>query len=82
LYGTKVSDAGLEQLLPLKKLKKLYVWQSQVTKSGIESLGQKMPDLEITGEIEMSPPATTPDAPPPDAKMPSSEEPKSGDGDK
>ena len=55
LYATKVSDAGLKHLVGLKNLKKLYVWQSKVTEDGMKTLNKTLPDLEIIGEVKLTP---------------------------
>jgi hypothetical protein len=47
LYGTAVTDAGLEHLKGLKNLKKLYVWQSQVTDAGIAKLKESLPGVTV-----------------------------------
>ena len=48
LYGTRVTNAGpAKHIKGLKKLKKLYLWDSQVTVEGVEQLRQQMPDVEI-----------------------------------
>ena len=54
LYGTKITDEGLKHLRGLKKLKKLYVWQTGVTDAGIENLNQSLPNLEIVGEVKLA----------------------------
>lgn len=54
VYGTKISDKGLEHLRGLKKLKKLYVWQTGVTEAGIVKLKQSLPGLAIIGEVKLS----------------------------
>jgi len=47
LYGTKVTDAGLEALKGLKNLKKLYVWQTGVTDAGAAKLTAAIPGIDI-----------------------------------
>ncbi len=54
VYSTKVSDAGLEHLKGLKNLKKLYVWQSQVTPEGMDSLSKAVAGIEVVGEIKLA----------------------------
>ncbi len=56
LYATKVTDAGLEHLAGLKKLRKLYVWQSGVTEAGMAKLNEQLPELEIVGEVKVKSP--------------------------
>ncbi len=55
LYGTQVTDAGLDHLKELKKLKKLYVWQTGVTEAGMKKLNEALPELEIIGEVKLTP---------------------------
>lgn len=51
LYGTQVTNEGLKHLAGLKKLRKLYVWQSKVDQEGIEWLTSQLPDLEVVGAV-------------------------------
>jgi hypothetical protein len=50
-----VTDAGLSQLHGLKKLKRLYVWQSGVTQAGIDALKQALPECKVTAEVKLTP---------------------------
>ena len=47
LYGTQVTDAGLEHLKELPELGWLSVEHTQVTAQGIQSFRQALPDCEI-----------------------------------
>ena len=51
LFKTKVGDAGLEHLLGLKSLKRLYLWQSAATDAGIAKLKEALPELEKIASI-------------------------------
>ena len=64
LYGTQVTDAGLAHLKGLQKLKHLYLWQSNVTPAGAETLAKANPELEVDLGIPIpkAPPAATPPA--------------------
>ena len=42
-----MTDAGLASLTEMSKLRKLYLWQSQVTKEGAGELVVLIPDLEV-----------------------------------
>ena len=53
LYATKVTDEGLVHLHGMKNLKRLYVWQSQVTPEGMKQLEEKIPGLEVVGECKL-----------------------------
>ncbi len=53
LYSSRVSNAGLKHLGELKKLRKLYVWQTAVDEEGIEWLQNQLPELEIIGEVKL-----------------------------
>ena len=53
LYGTKVTDAGLEHLKALPKLQRLYVWQTEVTDEGAANLAKALPQLEISRGWEL-----------------------------
>ncbi|MBX3439823.1 MAG: hypothetical protein KF861_20200, partial [Planctomycetaceae bacterium] len=55
LYGTQVSDAGLQQLRGLKHLRKVYVWQTQCTPEGINALRLAFSPLEVVGALELKP---------------------------
>jgi hypothetical protein len=77
LYGTKVTDAGLSHLKSLAKLRRLYVWQTQVTAAGADALKAALPELQVNlgAELAAPPPAeeseeAKPDA---DAKKPDAE---------
>jgi hypothetical protein len=54
LYSTGVTDAGLQSLEPLKKLRTLYVWQTAVSSSGLERLRSALPRLEIDAGLALS----------------------------
>lgn len=56
LYATKVTNEGLKHLSGLKKLRKLYVWQSAVDQTGMDWLSAQLPELEIIGEVKMEAP--------------------------
>jgi hypothetical protein len=47
-----VTDAGLQKLAALSKLKRLYVWQSKVTPAGIEELRKKLPGCVIEAGLQ------------------------------
>ena len=47
LYGTKVTDAGIAKLAANKALKKLFVWQTAVTKDGAKKLEAAVPGLVV-----------------------------------
>jgi len=47
LYGTRVTDAGVEKLKSLPKLKRLYLWQTDVSEGAIGKLKEALPGLEI-----------------------------------
>lgn len=53
LYATSVTDEGLKHLAGLTKLKKVYVWQSKVTESGIKGLEKQIPGLKVVGESKL-----------------------------
>src|SRR6185436_534077 len=48
LYGTKVTDSGLDQLKNMKFLRSLYVWQTKVTDAGVKKLKAALPNVEIS----------------------------------
>jgi hypothetical protein len=45
--GTAVTDAGLDHLKGLPKLRNLYVWQTKVTQAGVDRLKQALPQVQI-----------------------------------
>ena len=47
LYGTEITDRGLDELAGLSKLKSLYLWQTKVTEAGVSKLKKALPNLEI-----------------------------------
>jgi hypothetical protein len=48
LYGTEVTDAGLEHLKGLKSLESVHLWQSKVTEPGVKKLQTALPNAKIT----------------------------------
>jgi hypothetical protein len=54
LYGTGVSDVGLESLAALKRLRTLYVWQTRVSERGLEHLRSALPRLEVDSGLALS----------------------------
>lgn len=61
-----ISDAGIASLAALKSLRRVYLFQTGVTKAGTAKLHQLRPDLEIdAGDISVAPAAApqTPDPP-------------------
>jgi hypothetical protein len=57
LYGTAVTDKGLEQLQGLASLKHLYLWQTKVTAEGAAALQKALPTLVISRGWENEPAA-------------------------
>ena len=51
LYGTKVTDEGVKKLTALPNLKRLYLWQTDVTPAAIGELQKALPELEIVTGI-------------------------------
>ena len=52
LVGTQVSDAGIGNLMAMKNLKKVYVWQSSLSPQALEKWKQVNPELLIeTGQF-------------------------------
>lgn len=52
LVGTQVSDAGIGNLMAMKNLKKVYVWQSSLSSQALEKWKQVNPELLIeTGQF-------------------------------
>jgi hypothetical protein len=47
LYGTQVTDEGIQQLSSLKNLKTLYLWKTGVTPEGAARLQNALPQLEV-----------------------------------
>jgi hypothetical protein len=52
LYGTNVSKGVLELVPKLSRLKKIYLWQTQVTKTDITQLKKENPGLIIIAQRE------------------------------
>ena len=52
LYGTAITDAGLEKLSGLKSLESLYLWQTQTTEEGIDKLRASLPNCKIVTGIQ------------------------------
>jgi hypothetical protein len=63
LYGTKVTDAGLEHLKGMKFLRNVYVWQTKVTEAGAKKLKAALPNVDVSTGWDLS-------------AMPKKEEPK------
>ena len=53
LFGTKITDKGITELSGLKNLRKLYVWQTGVSKEGIHQLLKSLPELEVYTGVEI-----------------------------
>ena len=47
LSGTKVSDGAVKDLSQMKDVEEIYLWDSQVTDKGVESLRKALPDAKI-----------------------------------
>ena len=47
LYGTSVSDAAFSSLGQMEGLKKLFLWNTQVTQKGIAAFEAQHPDVEV-----------------------------------
>jgi len=47
LYGTAVTDEGIQQLATYPQLKVVYLWKTKVTPQGIERLKRAKPTLKI-----------------------------------
>jgi hypothetical protein len=71
LYGTKVTDGGIAKLEGAKGLKKLFVWQTGVTKAGATALEGKVAGLVVNvglSEAEIAKLTAPPPVPPPAPK--------------
>ena len=55
LYGTTISDSGVVGLSALPALKSLYLWQTNVTPSGVEALQAAAPDLYVNTGLSLQP---------------------------
>jgi hypothetical protein len=55
LYGTGVTDAGLQHLANLKHLKKIFLWQSKVTENGAKQLRAAIPGVEVILDLSNTP---------------------------
>ncbi len=64
LYDNRgISDASIPTLAAMKSLRRVYLWQTGVTKAGIAKLHQLRPDLEIdAGDMSVAPAKTAPAA--------------------
>ena len=43
LYGTAITDRGLEELVHLSSLEAVYLWQTEVTAAGLAALRKTLP---------------------------------------
>jgi hypothetical protein len=50
LYGTKITDAGLEHLKGLSGLRGLAIWYTKVTDAGVKDLQEALPHCRIRKE--------------------------------
>jgi hypothetical protein len=50
LHHVNVTDAGLEHLHGLSNLRRLDLWRTKATASGVEKLKQAIPGLEVLTE--------------------------------
>ena len=62
LYDNRgITDAGIPMLAAMKSLRRVYLWQTGVTRAGIAKLHQLRPDLEIdAGDMSVAPAAAAP----------------------
>lgn len=54
LVGTQITDEGIKNLKGLKNLRKLYLWQTDVSEKGIQYLKNSLPKLEIHTGLEIA----------------------------
>ena len=47
MIGTSITDASLAKFAKIKSLKKLYLWQTKVTKSTIDAFKKSNPKIEV-----------------------------------
>jgi hypothetical protein len=47
LHSTKVSDQSVELLGRFKKLRKLYLWNTQFTQTGVDAVKQALPKAKV-----------------------------------
>jgi hypothetical protein len=55
LSGTAVTDAGLADLARLTGLKRLYLWDTDVTESGGQRLKAALPECEVKVSAKRKP---------------------------
>jgi len=51
IYGTKITDQGLDYLSNMASLKQLFIWQTQTTAAGINRLKSALPDIEVVSGL-------------------------------
>jgi len=49
LIGTKITDAGLDNLGEMGSLKRLLLWDTQVSDEGVAKFRESHPDCEVRG---------------------------------
>ena len=54
LYGTQLTDAGLEQLASLRRLRSIVVTNTKVTETGLQRFASVCPQCEIYHEDDTS----------------------------
>ncbi|MEL6192792.1 MAG: hypothetical protein AAFR66_12115, partial [Bacteroidota bacterium] len=47
LFGTKISDESLKTISKISTLKKVYLWQTNVSASAVSTLQRENPELDI-----------------------------------
>ena len=47
LSGTKISDRAIKDLSQMKDLEEIYLWNSEVTENGVESLRKALPNAKV-----------------------------------
>ena len=52
LYGSEISDLSIDVLADLPALKKVFVWHTNMTPTGMERLQSRRPDLEVVGGVD------------------------------
>ena len=47
LSGTKVTDGAIKDLAQMKDLEELYLWNSEISEKGVESLRSALPNTKV-----------------------------------
>jgi len=52
MYGTQITDASIPIIAKMKSLRRIYLWQTEVSPAGMQQLETALPNLKIIGGLQ------------------------------